>query len=399
MGSIREKRPGFWELRVYVGQDPVEDDEQAESPKRRAKSVYRSRAFRGGERAAKKALAAFETELSAAGEKASAAASCGFCVRRWIDQQEQMKLSPTTIRTYRMYAKRWLEPMIGAKRAVDLKAGDVSALHAKMIGAGKSVSTVRQVHAILRGSLGLALQNEWIQRNVAAQVKPPKQLPSKFAAATLADIARLMDAAGEPGSDLWTCTALAVSLGARAGELCALRWSDVDLEARTVTIARSAYTDKGKTMEKGVKSDRMGEMSGGRTLSIDETTVAVLTARRAFQLERWERVCGGPHPTEMIDDPYVLSFWSDGSGPPVPSSYSHNFGDLRDALGLKHLHLHSLRHFMVSHLLDQGVPLAVASERAGHSSPAVTARIYTHAVAGRDVEAGEVMGGALQLSR
>src|ERR1039458_5242461 len=158
--------------------------------------------------------------------------------------------------------------------------------------------------------------------------------------------------------------------GARAGELCGLRWSDVDLGAGTVHIARSVHTADGG----GAKVPKSGH---GRTLNLDPVAVEVFRSRFAFQRDRWDRVVGRSdyQGRGFSEDPWVLSFWSDGSDMPRPDSYGSAFRRLADGLDLGHLHLHSMRHFMVTHLLDQGMPLAVASERAGHSSPAVTARI------------------------
>ncbi len=375
-GSIRERRPGVFEFRAYVGRDPVTN-----LPR------WKSKTWRGTKRAAGMALAQWVTEVRR--ENVETTETVAGLLDAWMKLQTNAGLSPTTLRTYSSYINGWLLPAFGPRRLDDLTAGHVREFHAKMNAAGKSPSTIRQAHNILRGALAYAVEREWVDQNVAAIRKPPRQSSAPVVAPSLTELRSLLAAAGEPGCDLWACVALAATLGARAGELCALRWSDIDLEAKTVTISRSVYTVKGTV---GVKVPKSGK---SRTTSIDDVAVAALVTRRVWQEDRWQRVHGGPHPTELIEDPYVLSFWSDGSGPPRPDSYSTAFGKLRDSLGLGHLHLHSLRHFMVSYLLDAGASLAVVSERAGHSSPAVTARIYAHPVAGRDKEAAALLGRVL----
>jgi integrase len=358
-------------MRVYLGRDPVT-----------TKKRWKSRSFHGGKRAARGAMAAFVTEVQR--DKPSTDQTVAWLVDVWFAVQERAQLSPTTLRTYRGYAANWIVPSLGERALKDLTAGDVRDLHTVMREAGKTDSTIRQVHAILRGALSYALEKEWVDRNVAALRRPPKQPTPGVVAADLDEVGALLSAAGERGSDLWTCIALAATLGARAGELCALRWSDIDFEGGMVTIARSVYAVKGGA---GIKPPKSGH---GRRVAIDELTAAVLRERWAWQLDRNERVG-----TDLIDDPFVLSFWSTGDGPPRPDSYSTAFARVRDELGLSHLHLHSLRHFMVSHSLDQGIPLPVVSERAGHSSPAVTARIYAHGAKGRDAEAAAILGKVL----
>lgn len=373
-GSVREKRPGVYEFRLRVGNDPVT-----------GKSVRLSHTWSGAKKDVGKALAKWVADQSAEHRIVPTQETISWLLESWLAMQGRAQLSPTTLRTYRGYASTWIEPKLGSVPLQDLTAGDVRDLHAEMAAAGKSDSTIRQVHAILRGALTYAVEKEWVDHNVAALRRPPKQAAPHVVAPDLAEVGALLAAAGDRGSDLWTCVALAATLGARAGELCGLRWSDVDLPARTVRIERSAYTVKGLT---GLKAPKTGKSR--RTIAVDYLLVAVLEERWAWQLDRNKRVG-----TDMVCDPFVLSFWSNGDGPPRPDSYSTAFRKLRDGLGLKHLHLNSLRHFMVSHALDQGVPMPVVSERAGHSSMAVTARIYAHGAKGRDQEAAAILGRVL----
>lgn len=363
-------------MRVYLGMDPIT-----------GRKRWKSKVFHGGSRRAGDELAAFVTEHK--GDMVPIEKTIGWLIDTWLVLQENAGLSPTTLRTYGSYLENWIRPNLGDVPVDKLTAGDLRELHALMTKDGKKSSTIRQVHHIIRGALTYAMEKEWHDRNVAAIRTAPKQSQTVLSLATQDEIGQLLKASGDPGSDLWTCIALAATLGARVGELSAIRWSDVDLAVGTVSILRSAYVVKGGVGEKAPKSGK------GRVLDIDEITQAVLTTRWAWQMARWQHVHGGPRPTELVEDPYVLSFFSDGSGPPVPTSYTRRFSTLRDSLKMKHLHLHSLRHFMVSYMGDQGVPLAVIAERAGHSSPAVTARIYTHAALGRGREAAEIMGRVL----
>jgi integrase len=379
---MRERRPGVWEFRLYVGRDPVTH-----------KHRWLSHTWHGKARDAGKALAAWVTEQS--GERALVPTSktVGWLLAEWFADQERRQLSPTTMEHYRGKAATWITPAIGSVPLRDLVPGHVSELHARMMQAGKSDSTIRQTHAILRGALSYALEWEWIDRNVAAMTRPPRQGTPSVVAPDDDQVAMLLEAAGERGCDLWTCVALAATLGGRAGELCGMRWSDVDLVAGKVRIARSVYVVKGTTGIKALKTGPRGALDPedpGRTVSIDPSTVAALRDRWAWQVERARRIG-----TDLVADPYVLSFWSDGNGPPRPDSYSSAFGKLRTSLGLGHLNLHSLRHFMVTTALDAGIPMPVVSERAGHSSTAVTARIYAHGKRGRDEEAAAVLGRVL----
>jgi integrase len=372
-GHKREIAPGVWELLVHAGRDPLTQ-----------KKRQRSKRFRGGERAAGKALAAFVTEVDK-GNPAKTDATLSSLVAVWLTLQEAT-LSPDTIRTYRGYVKTWIDPSekepgrIGAVPVTTLTSGHLRELHAHMAKAGRKPSTIHQVHTIIRGALTFGMERYGLDKNVAAIRKAPKVAPSDVVACTEDELAALLDAAGEKGCDLWAAIAIGATLGRRLGQLCTIRHSMIDLENRTVAVLPTRKSPK------------------AQVLPIDDDTAWVIETRLAWQRDRWEHVFGGPHPRELIADPYLLSFISDGSEP-QSDSYTRSFGELRTKLDLGHLHFHCLRHWCATTLIDKGIPLPVVAERLGHSSPAVTARIYAHVIAGKHSEAASVIGESLPIGR
>jgi integrase len=70
-----------------------------------------------------------------------------------------------------------------------------------------------------------------------------------------------------------------------------------------------------------------------------------------------------------------------------PRNFSQAFAKLIEGSGLPRMGLHGLRHTHISHLLQAGVHPKIASERAGHSSVAITLDVYSHAVPDMQVEA------------
>lgn len=363
-GSARLKRPGVYEFRLRLGNDP------ATGAPRRLSSTWHGAAKDVG-----RALAAWVTEQTAT--VVSTEGTLGWLVPLWIDLQEDAGLSLATTRTYRSYHKTWVAPRLGGVPISELNSGHLRELHAAMTRAGRSPSTIRQVHNIIRGGLTFAMEKEWIDRNVAALRRAPKLPPSEVVACTDDELAALLRGTDGEGCDLWAAIVLGASLGRRLGQLITIRWDDVDLDARTVTLQPTRKSPRAVALE------------------IDRGTADRLAIRRDWQDARWRRVAAGPHPTSLISNPYVLSFWSNGDGPPRSDGYSHAFITLRHRLGFQHLHFHCLRHWCATTLINLGAPLPVVAERLGHSSPAVTARIYTHVVAGRSSEAAELIGGAL----
>lgn len=366
-GGYREKRKGVYEFRVRLV-DPITGQQ-----------IRRSHTWRGTKRNVGGALAEWVADQRRTVDIKPAEQTLSWLVDRWLDIQAPV-LGADTVKTYRSYKKTWIDTGIGQYGYADITAGHLRELHSTMTAAGKAPSTIHQVHAIIRGSLTYATERFGLAQNVAAVRKAPKVGASDVVAPTDAELETLLLEAGDPGSDLWTAIALGATLGRRLGQLCTIQLSDIDLDGMTVAMRPTRKSPK-----------RVA-------LPIDVTTASVLRTRLEWQQRRWEQVFGGPHPKELVDDPFLLSFVSDGREP-NPDSYTGGFSRLRNKLGYGHLHFHCLRHWCATTLINLGTPLPVVAQRLGHSSPAVTARIYAHVIAGKDAEAAVAIGKALPLER
>ena len=169
---------------------------------------------------------------------------------------------------------------------------------------------------------------------------------------------------------------VAAAMGARRGEVLALRWADVQ-EGRA-TIARSLTQTKQVLEFKGTKSEKP------RVVKIPESTLATIEVHRKHQDE--SRLQFGPDYKADLD----LIFANPDGTPLKPDSVSAAVSLLFRRLKLpKGASLHSLRHTHTSHLLANGVPLPVVSARLGHSSTRVTAEIYSHMINGQDDDAAQ----------
>jgi excisionase family DNA binding protein len=173
---------------------------------------------------------------------------------------------------------------------------------------------------------------------------------------------------------------LSAATGARRGEVCALRWDDVDLGARLVHIHRSVLQLPGrKVFIKDTKTH------SERTVSIDVETAARLATRRAEVETALE---GG---STIVELPYIFSNDA-GERPWRPDYVTGAWRRLCDAAGIVGVRVHDLRHMHASYLLDAGVPLHTVSRRLGHERASTTSDIYGHAIDARDRGAAELFG-------
>ena len=173
---------------------------------------------------------------------------------------------------------------------------------------------------------------------------------------------------------------IAAETGLRAGEVCGLRVRDVDVMRRVIHV-RVQSGDRAGDAPRDLKSkDSRRDVPIGEGLALD--------IARALEGR------GG--------DPDARVLVSERGLPLFSSRISQTMARARREAGVPdEVHFHCLRHFFASRMLAAGVPLPTVSAMLGHSSPAVTARIYSHhlpdqwdaARAGVDAVAGLVRDG------
>jgi len=210
----------------------------------------------------------------------------------------------------------YLRPHIGGIPLSKLKPAQVNQLITIILperggadGAPLSAQSVKHVYRLLSGALRWATSLEYVGRNVAAAVEPPT-IPRGTVVAVSVEEANAILAVADPTR--WgPFMRLALACGARRGELLALRWSDVDFEAATITIRASISQTREKFFEKPTKTDRI------RRVALSPHGVEALRRQGALQAKD-RRTASVP----FVDSCHVLPApcrWIRAAQPPDPS--------------------------------------------------------------------------------
>lgn len=239
------------------------------------------------------------------------------------------------------------------------------------------VDRIQRLDTIMRGAFGQAVRWQWIARNPATEASRPSVRRTEPEAPEVAEVKALIAKA-----DSWLVVwiRLAAHLGARRGEMAALRWSDFDLDAGRVRISR-ALADGGpgvKVVEKETKTDRI------RTLSIGPKVLAEVRRYRRSQLAT--AMAAG---ITVAPGAFVFSRDAGGVRSLRPDAVTREFARLRNDLGLRHVKLKNLRHFVFTQMIAAGVDIRTVSQRAGHERTSTTLDIYAAWVPGNDAAAAE----------
>jgi integrase len=308
-------------------------------------------------------------------------------LERWMTGHE-MELKPSTAKTYRDKIRLYLLPALGHERLQALSPSRLSVVWRDMHerggkdGKGVSPRTVEFARAVLRKALEDAVVERLIPVNPVVGSKMPKRDGKpKHTTWTGPQVQTFLAAVDESRwAPMWQ---LAVATGMRRGELMALRWEHVDLDAGVLAVERSTTqlgTERVTTTPKNHER---------RRINLDLRTVTALRAWRKAQAE--ERLAWGPAYENTEDHVFT---WENGR-PLLPDYVSKLFLRVQAGLELPRLTMHELRHTHATLLLRDRVPVHIVSKRLGHKDPSVTLNVYADVIPDDDVSAVDVFSKAV----
>lgn len=288
---------------------------------------------------------------------------------QWLDYWYKDIILPqieeTTAYGYRGMIENYLKPQLGEIRLQKLTARDIQQYYTWLMGEKElSPNTVIKHHNLLTNTLNAAERQEYITKNPMRAVSPPKKRQREAKFYTPEQLGILLDKA--VGTRLELPVFICAYLGLRRGELCGLRWSDVDLEHQTITIENTRTQAGKKEIEKGTKT-----ASSTRTLYLPDTLCDMLKAAKENQ-----QAYRAEYKNAYDDNDYVVVM-EDGR-PFRPNYLSELFGKFLADNDLPKIVLHELRHTFASLSNQAGIPAYNIGKALGHSTPATTQKIYTH---------------------
>ncbi len=224
-----------------------------------------------------------------------------------------------------------------------------------------------------------------LPRNVTDSLKLPRIDREEIDPLTAGEANRLIEAAEEAGDRLSALYVLAIHTGLRQGELLALRWEDIDLEAGALRVRRTLTRTKGtySTGEPKTKKSR-------RTVRLTTGAVAALRGHLERQLEEIDHL-GSLYRTGG------LVFANESGGIVNPSNLrNRSFAKLLRRADLPpDTRFHDLRHTCATLLLSRNVNPKIVSEMLGHATIAITLDTYSHVLPDMQEKAAKALEEAL----
>jgi integrase len=308
----------------------------------------------------------------------------GVFLEEWLTDVVRLSVRPRTYVSYRYIVRIHLAPSLGQRPLAALSPADVQAFLNAKSAAGLSPRTVAYLRGVLRQALGHAERMDLVGRNVARLARPPR-IPHRPVSPLTVEQARTFLAAIR-GDRLEALYLVALGCGLRQGEILGLRWSDVDLEAGTLTVRHALQRVDGHLVLVEPKS-----ATSRRVVPLPALVREALVAHRVRQDQ--ECLPLHPEPGDVFAD---LVFTTTLGTPLDGISVTRRFQRILRAAGLPRQRFHDLRHACASLLLAQGVPARVVMETLGHSEISLTLNTYSHVLPSLGREAAlrmdEVLG-------
>ncbi len=417
-----KKRGNSWWVVVYTGRDPLTGKKRQKTGTAATKAEARQLEAR------------LIGEVGAGRHGGTAGKTVADLLEAWFEWRQGVRpISPNTLVNYRRYADQKLLPALGRLPLARVDTATIDRLYAELRQHGSkcqhcyrrmrkgqppmrpgevfhlaftgeervhqtdcvqgipmTASAIRDLHAVLSGAFKQAMVWGWIRHNPVPLTTPPSVEQPDTRPPEPGQAERLIETAMAEDPELGLFLVLAVILGARRGELCSLRWSDVDFDNGDVLVAGGVIIVAGQPLiDRDVTKTRTK-----RRVAVGAGTLELLRARRVEQAKA--ALAAG---AALGPDTYVFSHQPDGSKPIRPDGVTHRFSKLARQLGIT-CRLHDLRHFMVTQLISAGVDVRTVSGRAGHRDGGrMTLGTYAHFQSAQDRQAAELMEGLMKLPR
>ena len=321
----------------------------------------------------------------------------GEYLRQWLDGLQLER--ETTRRSYATVVDRWTKK-IHRIPLKDLGPEDLLDLYQELrefggrAGTGLSSRSVQLVATTIGMALRDAVETGKLAYNPGDRIprrQRPKHTPEKKADRFWTPEEAASFLAATRDSRWWPLWCLALDSGARRGELAALRWSELDLDAGVMKVVASRTSIGGRVVEGPPKTKK-----SRRSVHLDGRTVAALRQHLRRQAEERLRAGEGWEGEKPGESGFV--FVDEAGEPPLPYRFGDLFRQAQHGLGLPPLVLHGLRHTSATIALSAGVPIIVVSDRLGHSKVSITLDVYGHTIPTDEAAAATVIGAAIYAS-
>ena len=299
----------------------------------------------------------------------------------WLEEEHKHNIAHSTYKRYLALVKFHINPILGGIELQKLSSGDITKMLGVMREAGQSPRSQQQARALLSVALRDAEYKGYILVNPVTRVRNPQGKRLEISPLTIEEVKRLLKTYS--GTYLGGRLHIALICGLRQGEALGLTWDEVDLEARTIKIHRQVQIINGVQVFTDLKTEK-----SSRLIALTEETTAALRGHLGLIEQLKQRAEASWMEKNLV--------FPNGFG--CFRSPKTDYAEWKKALklcGIASKRLHDARHTAATLMYSQGVGIEVISRALGHSSSAITSKLYVHSALKPQVEAANLVNKAL----
>ena len=371
-GTIRKRSDGRWEARIIVGH------------KNDGSPMYKS-AFAKTQKSALKQLHQLIDLYRDVDLTEECRMTLGEWLDKWLDEYMIFTIRESTLDSYRAMVKNQVKPFIGGKQIASLTTADMQKFYNKIKKAGRvrehpihgktlADSMVRGVHMMLHEALDTAVKERLIAKNPTNGTTVPKcNYPEKQ---ILGDSQLDTFLEAIKGEEYWDAFFyVEVMTGLRRGEICGLKWQDINFEENKLQVKRSVSVKKGG----GVSIGETKTETGVRSILMPPSVADVLQNRKQRAITEWV-FPNFMHPEQPIS----------------PATAYRKLKIILKHAGLPLIRFHDLRHTFATHATHGGVDPKTLAGILGHTNASFTLDTYTHVTSDMQKAASNIVGNIMQ---
>jgi integrase len=295
----------------------------------------------------------------------------------WLEEEHKHTIAHSTYKRYLALAKFHINPVLGEIEVQKLSSSDITRMLAVMREAGQSSRSQQQARALLSVALRDAEYKGYIVVNPVNRVRNPQGKRIEISPLTIEEVKRLLNTYS--GTYLGGRLHIALICGLRQGEALGLTWDEVHLEERTIKVNRQVQIVNGVQVFTDLKTEK-----SSRIIALTEETTAALRGHYSL-IEQLKERAG----SSWVENDLVFP---DGLG--NFRSPKTDYAEWKKALklcGIASKRLHDARHTAATLMYSQGVGIETISRALGHSTSAITSKLYVHNSVEPQKVAAEVM--------
>lgn len=290
----------------------------------------------------------------------------------WLEVEVQPNRAENTHKSYQNAVTKHLNPRIGNIKLKKLTASMISAALARMLTEKVGSRTRQNCYIVLHAALAKAVEWSEIASNPCKKVTRPQTEREEIRPLTLAEVKQLISLVEGDKHDAFY--QLAITTGMRQGELFGLHRDAINLSERKLVVRQQATEVWNNVRVKPPKTK-----ASYRTIDLTDTVVQKLRDHFAT--------------LDAAGYTGQIAFPNEDGNYLRKGSFSRwSWTRLLKKAGITHRGFHHIRHTAATLMLNAGVPIQVVSRILGHSSPAVTLKIYAHVLPGLEGQARDRIG-------